>query len=127
MEEDLMKREQANVRLLEALLDMKTEIQSRIRPLEEQIVQANIENLKDMFDQQKKMLGDCLTAIDRKILECLLHLQDYKRIQSDLSTLNEKLSRLGVASLSIPNSLPIEDLGDTIRYRIEHLKSKGLL
>ncbi|MFQ5541250.1 MAG: hypothetical protein ACE5E2_00345 [Candidatus Binatia bacterium] len=127
MEEDLMKREQAHVRLLEALLDMKSEIQSRIRPLEEQIVQANIENLKDMFDQQKKMLGDCLTAIDRKILECLLHLQDYKRIQSDLSTLNEKLSRFGVASLPIPDSLPIEDLGDTIRQRIEHLKLKGLL
>ena len=127
MEEDLMKREQAHARLLEALLDMKTEIQARIRPLEEQIVQANIENLKDMFEQQKKILEDCLTAIDRKILECLLHLHDYKRIQSDLFTLNEKLSRMGEASLPIPNSIPIEDLGDAITQRIEHLKSKGLL
>ena len=127
IEEDLMKKEQSHERLLQALLDMKNEIQTRIRPLEEQIVQANVDSIKDTFDQQKNMLGDCLTSIDQKILDCLLHHQDYKRIQSDLTNLNKKLSRLGAEPLPIPNSLATEDLGDIISQRIKHLKLKGML
>ncbi len=126
IEEDLMKREQANDRLLQALLDMKKEIQTRIRPIEEQIVQASVENIKESFDQKIKMLSDSLTAIDKKILDCLPHLQDYKQIQLELTTLNEKLSRLGEEPLSIPNSIPIEDFEGTIRHRIEYLKMRGL-
>ncbi len=126
IEEDLMKKEQANDRLLQALLDMKKEIQTRIRPIEEQIVQANVESIKELFAQQVNVLDDCLTAIDNKILDCLLHLQDYKQIQLELTTLNEKLSRLGEEPLSIPNSIPIEDFEGTIRHRIEYLKIRGL-
>ncbi len=127
IEEDLMKREQANERLLQALLDMKNEIQTRIRPMEEQIVQANIESIKELFDQQNKMLGDCLTAIEKKILDCLPQIQAYKGIQLELTMLNERLSRMGEEPLSIPNSIPIEDFGEIIRQRIEHLKIQGLL
>jgi len=126
IEEDLMKREQANDRLLQALLDMKKEIQTRIRPIEEQIVQASVENIKKSYDQKIKMLSDSLTSIDKKILDCLPHLQDYKQIQLELTTLNEKLSRLGEEPLSIPNSIPIEDFEGTIRHRIEYLKMRGL-
>ncbi len=39
------KREETYERLLQALLDMKDEIQTRIRPLENQIIQARIEDL----------------------------------------------------------------------------------
>ncbi len=127
IEEDLMKREQANDRLLQALLEMKNEIQTRSRPIEEQIVQANIESIKELFAQQVNGLDDCLTAIDKKILDCLLHLQDYKRIHLELTTLNERLSRLSEEPLSIPNSIPIQDFWETIKQRIEHLKIRGLL
>ncbi|MFQ5852430.1 MAG: hypothetical protein ACE5JU_17845 [Candidatus Binatia bacterium] len=125
MEEDLMKTEQAFERLLQALLEMKQEIQTRIRPLEEQIVKANAEYLKDTFDQQKNMLGDCLNAIDQKILDCRQHIEEYERIHSDLNTINERLSRLGGEPLPTPNSLHSTDIGDIIRQRIEHLRSQG--
>ena len=46
MPEDLIKEEQSYERLLQALLDMKNEIAKKVRPVEEQIVQANADHIK---------------------------------------------------------------------------------
>ncbi len=119
------KREETYERLLQALLDMKNEIQTRIRPLEDQIVQANVEYLKEVFEQQNNRLGDCLDSLDQKILDCRMHIEDYKRIYTDLDALNDRLSRLGAESLPISISLPSTDIGDVIRQRIEDLKLQG--
>ena len=119
------KREETYERLLQALLDMKNEIQTRIRPLEDQIVQANVEYLKEVFEQQNNRLGDCLDSIDQKILDCRMHIEDYKRIYTDLDGLNDRLSRLGAEAPPISNSLPSTDIGDIIRQRIEHLRFQG--
>lgn len=122
-----MEREETYERLLQALLDMKNEIQTRIRPLEDQIVQANVEYLKEVFEHQNNLLGDCLNSIDQKILDCRNHIEDYKRIYSDLSTLNDRLARLGAEAPAISNSLPSTDIGDMVRQRIEQLKFQGRL
>ena len=45
MPEDLMREEQSYERLLQALQDMKSEIAKQIRPVEEQIIQANVRSL----------------------------------------------------------------------------------
>ncbi len=119
------KREETYERLLQALLDMKNEIQTRIRPLEDHIVQARIECLKEVFERQNNRLGDCLDSLDQKILDCRMHIEDYKRIYTDLDALNDRLSRLGAESLPISISLPSTDIGDVIRQRIEDLKLQG--
>ena len=122
-----MEREETYERLLQALLDMKNEIQTRIRPLEDQIVQANVEYLKEVFEHQNNLLGDCLNAIDQKIIDCRSHIEDYKRIYADLSILNDRLARLGAEAPAISNSLPSTDIGDIVRQRIEQLKFQGRL
>ena len=122
-----MEREETYERLLQALIDMKNEIQTRIRPLEDQIVQANVEYLKEVFEHQNNRLGDCLDAIDQKILDCRLHIEDYKRIYSDLDALNDRLSRLSAEAPPISNSLPSTEIGDIVRQRIEHLRFQGKL
>ncbi len=122
-----VKREETYERLLQALLDMKNEIQTRIRPLEDQIVQANVEYLKEVFEQQNNRLGDCLDSLDQKILDCRKHIEDYKRIYTDLVALNDRLSRRGAEAPPISNSLPSTDIGDIIRQRIEDLKLQGRL
>jgi len=122
-----MEREETYERLLQALLDMKNEIQTRIRPLEDQIVQANVEYLKEVFEHQNNLLGDCLNAIDQKILDCRAHIEDYKRIYSDLTALNDRLARLGADAPAISNSLPSTDIGDIVRQRIEQLRFQGRL
>ncbi len=58
IDEILVQKEQSFERLLEALRDMKREIQTRIRPIEEEIVQVNIKNLTERYENQKKKLGE---------------------------------------------------------------------
>ena len=49
-----MREEQSYERLLQALQDMKNEIAKQIRPVEEQIVQANVEHLRQTFSQESR-------------------------------------------------------------------------
>lgn len=123
--EDLMREEQSYERLLQALQDMKNEIAKQIRPVEEQIIQANVDYLRQSFGQESRKLGKCLEEIDDNILACRQYLQDYERIRSSLNALNEKIAQLGAESLTIPDGLPSSDFEEIVRQRIEHLKSQG--
>ena len=123
--EDLMREEESFERLLQALQEMKNEIAKQIRPVEEQIIQANVDYLRQTFSQEGRKLSKCLEEIDENILACRQYLQDYERIRSSLHGLNEKLSQLGAEALQVPDNLPSSDLGDIVRQRIEHLRAQG--
>jgi chromosome segregation ATPase len=125
--EDLMREEQSYERLLQALQDMKNEIAKQIRPVEEQIIQANIDHLRQTFNQESRRLSKCLEEIDDNILACRQYLQDYERIRSGLFALNDKLTQLGAESVQVPDGLPTTDLGEIVRQRIEHLRAQGKL
>ena len=125
MPEDLMREEQSYERLLQALQDMKNEIAKQIRPVEEQIIQANVDHLRQTFSQESRKLSQCLEEIDDNILACRQYLQDYERIRSGLHGLNEKLAQLGADSIQVPDGLPTSDLAEIVRQRIEHLRSQG--
>ncbi len=125
MPEDLMREEQSYERLLQALQDMKNEIAKQIRPVEEQIIQANVDHLRQTFSQESRRLTKCLEEIDDNILACRQYLQDYERIRSSLYGLNEKLAQLGADSIQIPDSLQTSDLGEIVRQRIEHLRTQA--
>lgn len=120
-----MREEQPYERLLQALQDMKSEIAKQIRPVEEQIIQANVEHLRQSFSQESRRLAKCLEEIDDNILACSRYLQDYERIRSGLQSLNEKLAQLGAESLQVADGLPALDLGEIIRQRVDHLRSQG--
>jgi len=123
--EDLMREEQSYERLLQALQDMKNEIAKQIRPVEEQIIQANVDHLRQTFSQESHRLSKCLEEIDDNILACRQYLQDYERIRSSLYGLNEKLTQLGAESVRLPDGLPTTDLGEIVRQRIEDLRLQG--
>lgn len=125
MPEDLMKQEQSYERLLHALQEMKSEIVKQIRPVEEQIIQSSLNNLRQSFEHEAQRLGKCLEEIDQKLLDCRKYLDEYDRVRSTLHTLNEQLTRLGTEPLPVADQLPTEDLGEIIKHRIEHLKSQG--
>ncbi len=125
MPEDLMREEQSYERLLQALQDMKSEIAKQIRPVEEQIIQANVDHLRQTFSQESRKLAKCLEEIDDNIMACRQYLHDYDRIRSSLYSLNEKLIQLGAESIQVPDGLPTSDLGEIIRQRIDHLRSLG--
>jgi hypothetical protein len=123
--EELMREEQSYERLLQALQDMKSEIAKQIRPVEEQIIQANVEHLRQSFGQESRRLSKCLEEIDDNILACRQYLQDYERIRSSLYGLNEKLTQLGAQSIQVPDGLATTDLGEIVRERIDFLRSQG--
>jgi primosomal protein N'' len=125
MPEDLMKEEQSYERLLQALQDMKNEIAKQIRPVEEQIIQANVDHLRQTFAQESRRLAKCLEEIDDNILACRQHLQDHERIRAGLHGLNERLSQLGAEALALPEGLPAADLEEIVRQRIEQLRLQG--
>jgi hypothetical protein len=125
MQEDLMRAEQNYERLMQALLDMKKNFEGQMRTLDEQIVQANIDHLKHLFEQKKTLLMECANGIDQKILECIAHVDEYKRLYADLVTLNDKLHELAADSIDMPESLLPEDLRGIIDTRIQHLRAQG--
>lgn len=125
MPEDLMREEQSYERLLQALQDMKSEIAKQIRPVEEQIIQANVDHLRQSFGQESRRLSKCIEEVDDNILACRQYLQEHERIRSSLTAINQKLSQLGAEGIQIPDGLDTSDLGEIVRQRIEHLRSQG--
>ncbi|MGH7847715.1 MAG: hypothetical protein ACREQW_21445 [Candidatus Binatia bacterium] len=127
VEEDLMKAEQTYERLMQALLDMKKNFEHQMRSLDEQIVQANIMHLRAVFEEKKNLLADYVDGIDQKILGCLAHVEEYRRIHADLNELSERLHLLGVDSLEIPERLHSEELIEILGDRVQHLRFQGKL
>ena len=127
MDEGLVQKEQTFERLLQALQDMKGEVQAKIRPLEEQIVQANINNLLEVHASEVDRLESCLNAIDQTIIDCRSLVDKCAKSHEELSILNEKISRFGAEPLPIANSVSSNEIEKTLRQRIEHLRLQGKL
>jgi uncharacterized protein YaiL (DUF2058 family) len=123
--EDLMKEEQSYERLLQALHDMQVQIEARLRPVAEQVVQAEVERLRSLSEQQKTTLIDCVAHIDQNILNCRKQMNEYRQTRSDLALLNERLSSLGADPVAIPDSFPTENLADVILARMQGLRAEG--
>ena len=127
MDEGLIQKEQTFERLLQALHEMKDQIQVKIRPLEEEIVRANVSRLLENHNNQRERLADCLNNIDQAILDCRLLVENSNRLFGTLSEVNEKLSGLGATTLPVANSLGNGDIEKSLRERIEHLRLQGKL
>jgi hypothetical protein len=70
-------------------------------------------------------ISQCIEQIDHRLLDCHKSLEEYRRLHSTLRTINNQLSRLGAETLSVADELPIQDLGEIIKSRIDHFKSTG--
>ena len=123
--EALMKEEESLERLLHALNDMKNEIAKQIRPVEEEMIEANVEHLRHSFNEERADLNKCLESLDENILGCRQYFRDYERIRSSLNELNVKLSQLGAEPIVVPDILPTTDFDERVQQRFEYLRSQG--
>lgn len=123
--EDLMKEEQSYERLLKALHDMQAQIEERVRPVAEQVIQAEVERLRDLSEHHRAALQNSLARIDENILNCRSYIDQYQQRRSDLAAVNERLTRLGADPAPLPDFLPEQNLGDVIRARVEGLRTEG--
>ena len=120
-----MKEEQAHERLLQALRDIEAQIESHVPPVAKPVMQAEVERLRSLSEQQKWILNACLMRIDRTILDCLSQMEEYRQTRADLAALNERLACLGAEPVPMPHHLPAETLGDLILARVEELRVEG--
>jgi hypothetical protein len=120
-----MKDEQTHEPLLEALGDIRAQIQGHLRPVAKQVVQAEVERLRSLSVRQKSILNECLMRIDRTLIDCQSQMEEYRQIRSDLVALNERLASLGAEPVPMPIHLAAETLGDLILARVRGLRVEG--
>jgi hypothetical protein len=120
-----MREEQTYERLLRVLHDMQAQIEERVRPVAEQVVQVEVERLQSLSMHQKSILNDCLALIDQTILDCRIQMEEYRQTRSALLLLNQRLADLGAEPVAAPDHFPTENLGDLILARLEGLRSEG--
>jgi hypothetical protein len=120
-----MKDEQTHEPLLEALGDIRAQIEGHLRPVAKQVVQAEVERLRSLSVQQKSILNECLMRIDRTLIDCQSQMEEYRQIRSDLAALNERLASLGAEPVPMPIHLAAETLGDLILARVRGLRVEG--
>jgi hypothetical protein len=120
-----MREEQTYERLLRVLHDMQAQIEERVRPVAEQLVQVEVERLQSLSMHQKSILNDCLALIDQTILDCRIQMEEYRQTRSALLVLNQRLADLGAEPVAAPDHFPTENLGDLILARLEGLRSQG--
>jgi hypothetical protein len=112
-------------RLLQGLRDMQTQIEERIRPVAQEIMQYEVARLRDQTDQQQIALRECLEQIDQCILTCLSRMDEYQRRCADLENLNHRLTDLGAAPEPVPPPLATGSAVDGILARLEGLRAEG--
>jgi hypothetical protein len=112
-------------RLLQALGDMQAQIEGHVCPVAKQVIQAEVERLRNLSEQQTSILNDCLIGIDRTILDCQSQMDEYRQRHSELAVLNERLACLGAEPVPMPDHLPAETLGDLILARVQGLRVEG--
>lgn len=120
-----MTHQQPYDNILSTLQQMKDEILKQIRPLEEQIIHASIQEIRKSFESESNTLSRCLDQIDDNIIKCNECVKQYGTIRTSLHELNEKMSQLGLEGLPVTDGLVDLDLGEVLKGRIEYLRSQG--
>ena len=108
-------------RLLQALQTMQGQIEQRVRPAAQLVIQNQVDQLRYEADEKKAALRDCLSQLDQSLLQCLAGLDEYQRRRADLDRLNKNLARLGVSPEPIPEEFSVRNLSETISTRMMKL------
>ena len=108
-------------RLLQALQAMQAQIEQRVRPSVQLVLQHQVDNLRSQSDEKMAALRDCLGQIDRSVLQCLAGLDEYQKRYADLDTLNKNLAGLGASPEPLPEEISIQQLSETIGARLASL------
>jgi len=108
-------------RLLQAVQEMQGQIEQRVRPAVHLLVQHQVDHLRSQSDEKMGALRDCLSQIDRSVLQCLAGLDEYQKRYADLDTLNQSLAGLGASPEPLPEKISVEQLSETISTRLARL------
>lgn len=108
-------------RLLKALQEMQAQIEQRVRPAVQLVVQHQVEHLRGQSDDKMAALRECLGQVDRSVFQCLAGLDEYHKCYANLETLNKNLTGLGASPEPLPEMISIQQLTNTISARLASL------
>jgi hypothetical protein len=114
-------------RLLDLVRDMKSQIEERVRPIVEQVVELEVAQIRERSGNDQATLDRCLAQIDQCLLRCAEQIDEYQKKQAHLFSLNDRLAALGEPPEPIAESLRNQDLTDILRSRVEELRRQGKL
>lgn len=112
-------------RLLQALREMQTQIDERIKPLATEMAGREVARLRARSDEQQSALKECLAHIDQSIVNCIARVDEYRRRSADLEALNHRLAGLGAAPEPPSPALAMGTAADSIVARVEGLRLAG--
>ena len=108
-------------RLWQALQEMQAQIEQRVRPAVQLMIQNQVDQLRRQSDEQMAALRICLSQIDRSVLQCSAGLEEYQKRYANLDQVNKDLARLGVSPESLPEKVSVDNLKETISARMKNL------
>ena len=108
-------------RLWQALQEMQAQIEQRVRPALQRMIQSQVDQLRRQSDEQMAALRTCLSQIDRSVLQCSAGLEEYQKRYANLDQVNKDLARLGVLPESLPEKISVDNLRETISARMKNL------
>ena len=111
-------------RLLQALGDMQAQIEQRVRPIAQQVVELEVARLREQSDHDQAALKQCLAQIDQCILTCVDRLDEYQKKHASLIALNVSLTSLGAAPEALPEEFKPINFVDAVRSRLESLEQR---
>lgn len=114
-------------RLLLALRDMQAQIEERVRPLAEQVVELEVARLREQSGHDQAALNACLGQIDQCILNCVGQLDEYQKKHAFLITLNERIAKLGATAEPLADSPSLDNFSNLLQARVEALRDQGKL
>ena len=112
-------------RLLQSLREMQAQIEERVRPLAQQVVESEVARLREQSDHQQALLNACLQKVDQCILNCIGRIDDYQSTHAVLIALNERIAKLGGTPEPLPQSLPLEKISAAIRARVDEVRDRA--
>lgn len=112
-------------RLMQTLHEMQAQIEDRVRPALQLVMQGQVDRLRDQSDQQLAALRECLAQIDQSILRCMSGMDEYQRRFADLDALNKSLVDLGATPEPLPDKILLDRISESISARLADLRAKG--
>jgi TolA-binding protein len=112
-------------RLVQALRDMQWQIEERVRPLAQQVVELEVARLREQSCHDHTALKECLEQIDQCISTCVDRIGEYQKKHALLVTLNQRLEALGSTQEPLPGVLPGSEFDQTVKTRLEELRQSG--
>ncbi len=113
--------------LLEMVLEATREITRNMQSVEERLLNAVTDHMKQRIESEQARLVQCLNVVDEYLMACNSVLREGGEIRGRIVGLQERLSAFGFASVSPPDVSSFADIESIIQERIAALKSQGKL